>query len=201
MKKMDMVRACMWVAVSGAIASAGTSSAQEVGGFADCESARNFGVNTAQQFTSAVLNRVAWNPVALDPAEVALAGAVKKLSALATSDPDSHKVCYSNGFFIGYTRTLSSEYAQCRARSRVFERVSAVSLARAAEAVFVGLYTSLDGELSESTIDAVFADGVLGEGSVAACRRVILDGVAADLGRGADLVDLADHLAGLLCTP
>lgn len=201
MKKRHMSRVCMWVAASGAIASAGASSAQEAGGFADCESARNFGANTAQQFTSAVLNRVACNPAALDPAEAALAAAVKKLSALPTSDPDSHKICYSNGFFIGYGRTLTSEYAQCRARSRVFERVGSVSLARAAEAVFIGLHTSLDGEVSESTIDAVFADGLLAESGAAACRRVILDGIAADLGTSSGLDALADHLADLVCRP
>jgi hypothetical protein len=152
---------------------AGVSSAAADDTFADCDSAANYGWNTAWGYVSASFNRAACDEQKLDKAEAALARSFKKLQ-IPARNPEWAKVCYYEGLYHGYVAALESEYADC---GRAFGLLP--SVARAAVSIFVAMQSGLeqvDGHEVDNVFEGAFAaPAALGED----CTNEILDGEAA----------------------
>jgi hypothetical protein len=148
--------------------------------FADCDSAANYGWNTAWQYVSASLNRAACDETKVEKAEAALARSFKKLQ-IAGRNPEWAKVCYYEGLYHGYVASLESEYADC---GRAFGFLPTVG--RAAVSIFVAMQTSLeqvDGHEVDNVFEGVF---VAPEAQGEDCTNFILGSEAAGLGDGLD---------------
>jgi hypothetical protein len=129
--------------------------------FADCDSAANYGWNTAWQFVSSSLNRAACDPTITERAEAALGRSLKK-QQIAGRNPEWAKVCFYQGLYHGYVDALAAEYADC---GRAFGLLP--SVARAAVSVFIAMQSGLeqvDGHEVDNVFEGAFeAPAALGE--------------------------------------
>lgn len=148
--------------------------------YADCDSAANYGWNTAWQFVSASFNRAACDPTMIDKAEAALARSLKK-QQIAARNPEWAKVCFYQGLYHGYVTALASEYADCGRDVGLLP-----SVARAAVSVFVAMQAGLeqvDGYEVDNVFEGAFVAGPeLGED----CTNHVLGSEAAGHSDGLD---------------
>jgi hypothetical protein len=128
---------------------AGVSSAAADDTFADCDSASNYGWNTAWQYVSSSFNRAACDVVVMDRAETALARTLKK-QQIPSRNTELAKVCFYEGLYHGYVNALESEYADC---GRPFGLLP--SVAKAAVTVFVAMQSGID-VVDSYAVDFVF---------------------------------------------
>jgi hypothetical protein len=154
--------------------------------FEDCQSAGNYGYNSAYSITSSVMNKAACGDTQVRKGEVALARQAKR-QKIPAHNPHAHKVCFYGGYYEGYIDALVTEAGQCGATLEL------ASVARAAAAVFTAMHEALlaiDDGVIDSVFDNVFQAPDLDLDDLAdQCDEVIYDD-AFDLEAGLDeLVD------------
>lgn len=126
------------------------------GAFADCESARNQGLNSGEFFVKAAMGRVACDPRLLEAVEDMVASTARRQVALPTSDDDATKICFASGAYQAFAGTLESEVAKCQAGAGELEEARLRRLAKIASAVALGVDEVLAGGLTEDQVQSVF---------------------------------------------
>ena len=116
--------------------------------FEDCDSAFNYGQNTAQFYVSASMNRAACDAASVVRAEVALGHSLRR-QKIQPQNSEDLKVCFYEGLYAGYVGGLQSERASCG------EGLPLLSVARAAVTVFSAMQGSLD-SVDDGIVDRVF---------------------------------------------
>jgi hypothetical protein len=124
------------------VASAATST------FDDCDSAYNYGENTAQFYVSASMNRAACDVASVARAEVALSHSMRR-QKIQPQNSEELKVCFYEGLYDGYVTSLYNEHASCN------QPLSLSSVARAAATVFSAMQSSLDA-VNDGVVERVF---------------------------------------------
>lgn len=170
------------VVLSLAVLSIGTgvSTAAADDTFADCDSASNYGWNTAWQNVSSSMNRAACDVAVMDRAEAALVRTLKK-QQIPSRNPEIAKVCFYEGLYHGFVAALESEYADC---GRPFGLLP--SVAKAAVSVFVAMQFGID-QVDSYAVDFVFEGAFTApEAQAEDCSTFILGSEAAGHSDGLD---------------
>jgi len=149
--------------------------------FVDCDSAYNYGKNTADFYVSAAMNQATCDAARLEKAEVVLARTLKRQKINPTNS-EATKVCFYQGLYAGYVEMLAAEYADCGLGLELLP-----SVVRAAVSIFTAMHV-LD-SVDDADIDQVF-DGVFTapDASSVACADYIVDATTQDDGLG-ELID------------
>jgi hypothetical protein len=167
------------------VASQGVASAAPT--FANCESASNYGKNSANLYVSASMNTADCDSAGLERAELALGRSLRKLK-IHPGNTDEMQVCFYEGVFEGYVDALWTGYNECG------RALTLGSVARAANTVFAGMRTALH-DVSDSAINVVFGwvFDVSGE-DTAGCASYLRAEYP-----GASAPDGLDHLIDVVC--
>jgi hypothetical protein len=116
--------------------------------FEDCDSAYNYGSNTAQFYVSASMNRASCDNAVVTRAEVALGHSLRR-QKIPPQNSEELKVCFYEGLYFGYVSALYQEHSNCG------DSLSLLSVARAAVTVFSAMQSSLD-QVDDGEVESVF---------------------------------------------
>lgn len=155
--------------VLGALLSFSSVAAASQPTFEDCDSAFNYGQNTALFYVSASTNRVACD---LQRAELALGRSLKK-QKIPPQNTEDMKVCFYEGLYAGYVAGLESAHESCG------DTVSLASVARAAATVFSAMSDGLD-DVDDAEVVRVFAHVFYAQPSAANACEAFLRGEEGD---------------------
>lgn len=124
--------------------------------FADCESARNQGLNSGEFLVKGTMKQVGCDPQLSEKAEASLVSAARRLAGFESSDDDATKACLASGVYTSFASSLASEYAKCSAQGASAGPLGVEKLATLAVAVAEGLSQAVAGRVTPELIQAAF---------------------------------------------